>query len=347
MSLTEKTEKRATLKSIAEALNISKTTVSLVLKGDGDRYRISKATQKKILNYADSVGFVPDFLAKALVTQKTSTIGLILPDVHESFMSEMVKGIESVIYKAGYSLILSTSGFDTDVEMKNIRQMLYKKTDGIIIVPYIPIAVKDYSHGYLETIKKSDCPFVFADRVPPKNSTLNWIVQDDYTAAAKAVQLLFKKGCRNIACLSFDLHASSIDARIRGYHDGMKECGLYMDNDSIILIDKQDSDSNDLYLKIKECSESDKPFDGIFVTTGGLAHKLRYLVKNTDIQAPGLRIVKFGKDPEYFTTGMSQIIQPNVEMGMKAAQTILELIKNPETPPVQIEVKSQIIEEDD
>ncbi|MBI9107894.1 MAG: LacI family DNA-binding transcriptional regulator [Spirochaetales bacterium] len=335
---------KITLKTISEALELSKTTVSLVLKGDGDRYRISKATQGRILGYAEAVGFEPDFLASALVTKKTLTIGLIFPDVHELFMSEMIKGIELVLYPAGYSILLSTSGFNTEFELRNIRQMLRRKVDGLIIVPYIPIADKHYKHGYLREIKKAACPVIFVDRIPPENDDLNWIIQNDHDAAFEAVRLLHDRGCRNIRCLSFDLAASSVTDRIRGFNDGMKACGLASDNESLILLEKQDPGSEDLHLALMAMAEGKKPVDGLLVTTGGLAHKVKYLISKSSLDMQDIQIAKFGKDPDYFDTGMIQIIQPNAEMGKRAAQTILDFISDPPEEPVHLEINSLTVE---
>ena len=336
---------KATLKTISEALGISKTTVSLVLKGDGDRYRISKKTQNKIIEYADKLGFEPDFLAKALVTRKTSTIGLIFPDVHEAFMSEMINGIESVLYEAGYSIMLSTSGFNSEFELRNIRQLIHRKADGIIIAPYIPISDPSFSHGYLDEIKKAICPVVFVDRVPPEAQNLNWIVQDDYSAAVRAVQLLHNRGCRRIGCLSFNLDISSINSRIRGYRDGLKAVGYKTEAERLILLEEQNAGSDDLYRKLKAVAGDTAPLDGLIVTTGGIADKVAFLKRKTDLGLNDLQLVKFGRDPEYFSSGMIQVIQPNTEMGKLAAQTILNRIADPDADVVQMEIKSTIKEE--
>ena len=330
-----------TLKTISDTLGLSKTTVSLVLKGDGDRYRISKKTQQRIFEYAKKVGFEPDFFAKALVTKKTSTIGVVFPDVQESFMSGMIKGIESVLYEKGYSMMLSTSGFNSEFEMRNIRQLIRRKADGIILVPYVPIAVTEYSHAYLEFLKKSECPVIFADRVPQENAGLNWIVQDDYNRAFDSVGLLHGMGCRNIACLSFNLHVSSIQNRIRGYIDGMKGCGL-KDAENLLLLNTQREESEDLISVLDKLSMADNPIDGLIITTGGIALKTKYLIDKSFKNLQKIKIVKFGKDPEYTDTGMIQILQPTEEMGTLAAKSLLDLINGEKEAPVQLKIKSRI-----
>lgn len=340
----EKATAKITLQTISEVLGLSKTTVSLVLKGDGNKYRISKKTQTRVSDYAAEVGFEPNFLAKALATKKTSTIGLIFPDVHESFMSEMVRGIETELYEAGYSIMLSTSGFNSEFELRNIRQLIHRKVDGIIIAPYIPISNANFSHAYLEELKKASCPVIFVDRIPPGNKDISWIIQNDYDVAFNAVGLLHNMGCKKIGCLSFNLDISSINNRIRGYRDGMKSFYPGNAEEKIILLEHQDAASDDLYLKLKSMTECENPIDGLIVTTGGIANKARYLLKTTDLIIENLSIVKFGKDPDYFNSGMIQIIQPNKEMGRMAAQTILNLISSPPDEAVQLEIKSIIKE---
>ena len=338
--------KKATLKSISSALNISKTTVSLVLKGEGSKYRISRETQKRILNYAESVNFEPDFLAKALATSRTSTVGLIFPDVHETFMSEMVRGIEAVLYAEGFSIILSTSGFSTEIEMRNIQQLIRHRVDGIIIVPYIPVAHHNYAHGYLKTLKQAGCPVIFVDRLPSEKEGLNWVVQDDFNSARQAVKIMHDRGCRNIGCISFDLDASSIKDRIAGLKKGLADSGLKWSENNLLLLQKQDDSGSDLYKGVKKMLSADHQVDGLIVTTGGLAHKLYYLSKTADLNLNGIQIVKYGKDPEYFSSNMSRIIQPNTEMAKKAAEIIIEQLKNKPEQPVQAVIKSRIVTED-
>jgi DNA-binding LacI/PurR family transcriptional regulator len=336
-------QKKLTLKTISHHLGISKTTVSLVLKGDGDRYRISRETQDRIRRYAESTGYRPDFHAAALTTKKTATVGLVFPEVHETFMSEMIKGIESVLYPAGYSMLLTTSGFSTEIELRNIRQLLYRKADGLIIVPCIPINIAGYTHSYLGVLSSSDCPAVFADRIPPDSEGLDYVVQNDYEAASEAVRILHKKGCRKPGCLSFSLDASSVGDRIRGYTDTLMALGPEVSEGMIIRLDRQDSASDDLKTALSGAAEN-STVDGLLVTTGGLAHKAGYLIRTE----PGLRrlkdipIAKFGKDPEYFDSGMIQIVQPNVEMGRRAAETLLDKISGKLNETVQLKINCTI-----
>ncbi|MDC7226740.1 MAG: LacI family DNA-binding transcriptional regulator [Spirochaetales bacterium] len=340
----QKKPTKTTLQTLAGKLGISKTTVSLVLKGDGDRYRISRKTQQRVLECAEKEGFVPDFLARALATNKTATIGIIFPDVHESFMSEMLKGIESVFYESDYSLMISTSGFDTEIEDRNIRQMLHKKVDGLILVPYVPIARNNYKHSYMKLLSKTDCPFVFADRLPENAGSLNWIIQDDFEAAEKAVCLLFEKGCRSIGCMSFNLSTSSINNRLEGFKSGIEGCGLPLSSRSIILLDRQDPHSDDITGRLLRDNSLRTEYDGLLITTGGLAHKTGYLLRKALPADKVPVIAKFGRDPDYFDTGMIQIIQPNVNMGIAAARVLLDKILNRDRSPIQKILKSRIID---
>jgi DNA-binding LacI/PurR family transcriptional regulator len=186
---------------------------------------------------------------------------------------------------------------------------------------------------------------VFADRIPPDHESLNYVIQDDYNAALNAVKHLHQKGCSNLGCVSFDLFASSIQNRLGGFKDGLKACGLAFEPDNMMLLKEQNHDSEDLYTLLKNASQQRPPIDGLVVTTEGLAHKIGFLLSNTDLELRDLAIVKFGKDPKYFKTGMTEIVQPNVEMGRIAAANLLGLINNYITSPVQIKLESKLIQE--
>lgn len=126
---------KSSLKYIAEKLNISKTTVSWVLSGKGDEKGISKATQERVLQYAKSLNYQPNLLARSLNTGVSGTIGLIIPSISDLFYSQIPREIECGAEKLGYSLMICSSESEIDRENKMIRLFRAKQVDGIIMVP--------------------------------------------------------------------------------------------------------------------------------------------------------------------------------------------------------------------
>src|SRR4030065_186311 len=105
-----------TLKSIADRLNVSVTTVSRVLNGKSDRYRISRETQELINTAAKELSYSPNQLARGLRLKRTNTIGYIIPDISNPFFSSIAKSVEKSARKLGYSILLCDSEEDTKIE---------------------------------------------------------------------------------------------------------------------------------------------------------------------------------------------------------------------------------------
>jgi LacI family transcriptional regulator len=211
--------------SIAAELGISRTAVSLVLKGAGDRYRISADTQARVRELSERLEYRPSALATALATGRTGVLGLIFPNVYESFMSEVVRGVEEVLHEAGAVMMLCTSGFDPAQELRNVRALVDREVDALIFVPYAPFRGEAHdSDAPFAVLRDAGLPTVCVDRVPPRWSGPA-VVQDDRAAAARAALRLAGAGARRIAYVSFDLACSSLDDRRAGWADGLSAAG--------------------------------------------------------------------------------------------------------------------------
>ena len=150
-----------TLKSIADRLKVSVTTVSRVLNGKSDRYRISKETQELILSAAKELKYSPNQLARGLRLKRTHTIGYIIPDISNPFFSSIAKSVEKSARKSGYSILLCDSEEDTKMEEILLQLMLDRKVDGLIISP-VGLEV-----DHLKRIAQKNIPIVLLDRYFP------------------------------------------------------------------------------------------------------------------------------------------------------------------------------------
>ncbi|GAB1482250.1 hypothetical protein MASR2M78_10650 [Treponema sp.] len=154
-----------TIDTVAAACGLSRTTVSVVLRGDGERYRISQDTSDRVRGAAESLGWKANYFARTLNRKKSGTIGVLFPDVFERFMGETVRGIEEALAEADYRMLLSTSRFDSDEELQAIKAFSYRGVDGLLIAPYVPFSSKPSRTSELIcAIGKLPC--VVLDRAP-------------------------------------------------------------------------------------------------------------------------------------------------------------------------------------
>jgi DNA-binding LacI/PurR family transcriptional regulator len=324
-------EEKATIDTIAIACHLSRTTVSAVLRGDAERYRISPATANRVREAAEALDWKPNYFARSLNRKKTGTIGVLFPDVFERFMGETVRGIEEALAEADYRMLLSTSRFDPDEELRAIEAFSYRGVDGLLIAPYVPFAGEPSRSAELaQAIASTPC--VVIDRVPdgldPRAAGFGQVVQADRAAAREATRFLAKDGGR-VAFLGFDLAASSVRERCAGYREAAMELGFQAEE---VFLRELNPDSTDLVDAVARIdSREDRP-PAWLVSTEGLAYKLAAVMEargrtvGTDV-----RIARFGMDPPFFDTGLIGLRQPHRELGRTAATLLLKLVDPPPT----------------
>lgn len=329
------------MKSIAEELGVSRSTVSFVLGGEAERRRINPETAQRILQRALELGYKPNYFAQALNNRKTGAIGLVFPDVHEIYMSQMLRGIDEVFANHDASMMLSSSRMDRVLEKRNIESLLHRGIDGLIIVPCADFNSRPSKVPALATLlEEREIPVVCADRIP-SGWAGNAVVQDDRSNARRAVESLIDQGAERIACVSFDLDASSIRGRIAGYHDALETRQRRSDPRWLILLDRIDANSQDLSRALQALlalPAGERP-DAWFVTTEGLSYRTRdlLLAHSGDAQPP---IARFGADPAHYSSGMISVHQPHYDIGRRSAQLLFQHLHDPTLSPTQLVLSS-------
>lgn len=212
------------LKDIAEKLNISTTTVSWVLSGQGAQKRISKATQEKVWKCAEELNYRPNLLARGLHTGMTGTIGLILPSISDSFYSQVAKVVELEAEKYGYTLMIGSSESDEERENRVIQMFKSKQIDGMIIAP------TKYSKNEICLLCEESYPFVLFDRYFEDLNT-NYILIDNEECSYRLVRDLTLRGNRRIAILLTNPHLKIMELRLNGYKRALADAGIAYDPD--------------------------------------------------------------------------------------------------------------------
>ncbi|MDA3957643.1 LacI family DNA-binding transcriptional regulator [Oceanispirochaeta sp.] len=313
---------KRTMKDLAEELGISRTTVSLVLKGKADQYRISMETQKRILDLVEKEGYKPNYFAQGLNNGKTMTIGVIFPDVFEEFMVAMIRGIGEVMEAEDYTMILMTSRFSQGREKKNIEELLHRGIDGMLLIPSCDFRGNWEKRIHLSKAQLKMTPLVQIDRV-----TDSWqgssVVQDDRMGGIWAAEYLQQMGCREMAVVSLDLSASSIRGRITGFASIIPEYHS-------ILLKEQNRQSDDLNIALEKMllDAPNQTPRGFFVTTAGLAIRVKEILLDRGLSLnKDYFLVRFGEDPQGYRSGMACIGQPHYEMGREAARLLVRQIQ--------------------
>jgi LacI family transcriptional regulator len=333
---------KLTMQKIADELGLSRTTVSLVLKGKSGHYRISEETKNRILDHIAKRRFEPNYFAQALNTNRSASIGLVFPDVFEYFMSSIIRGIENPLYKNNYSMMLCTSRFNYEMEIRNLNTLKHRGIDGLLLAFCCPFKGQTYSYDHIIELINSSLPVVLVDRYLPGIECPS-VIQDDFYGAFEAVKLLHRMKCSRIGFISFNLDISSISDRYNGYCESLKELNLSMNTGHSIWLNRIDPGSNDLQTALKTVLNSTSPPDSFLITTQGLANKTAMLLESESLAiGRDIQIARFGNNPEYPKTRMISIEHPHQTMGQKAAEILLDIIEN-KAAGKKIKLKPQII----
>lgn len=216
---------RITIKDIAKKANVSIATVSRVIN---HKKGIGKETRKRVWSIIEKMNYQPSVTARSMITNKTLTIGLIIPDIRNPFFPELVRGIEDHLHKNGYNVFLCNTDENPAREKKYFKVMQEKNVDGII-----------YTNSYSETRKgindfilQNKIPIVFLDR-GLKGKHLNGVFIDNIKGGYIATQHLIELSHEKIGCITGPVKLENSEDRKRGYISALKENGLEVNHDLI------------------------------------------------------------------------------------------------------------------
>ncbi|MBK8143222.1 MAG: LacI family DNA-binding transcriptional regulator [Chitinophagaceae bacterium] len=201
---------------MAKTLGVSVTTISRVLNGLGEQFRISKKTIELVTTTADKLNYRPNNIAKGLRLKKSSTIGLILPDITNTWFAQLALGIEKEARKHHYNIFLCNSNDDIKVEKKSIALLQSWMVDGIIIAPI------GLESEHLQKASKNGTPLVLIDRFF-EGVNLPYISSNDFEGSLEATQYLINYGHKKIACFQGIVGTSPNNQRVNGYKQALKK----------------------------------------------------------------------------------------------------------------------------
>lgn len=222
-----KSNQQTSLKSISEKLNLSVTTVSRALNGLGEKYRISKKTIEKIKNEAEKHNFRPNQIARGLRLNKTETIGLVIPDISNPFFATIARVIENEFRKNGYSILLTDSQENSDIETESIELLLSRKVDGLVICS------EGTNEQNLKEMLPKSFPVVLVDRFY-KNLPYPFVGSDNKKGAFDGVSHLIEMGHKKIAFIQGIPNSYTNKERLKGYKQALKHANIDVDKDLII-----------------------------------------------------------------------------------------------------------------
>ncbi|MCL6296586.1 LacI family DNA-binding transcriptional regulator [Jejuia spongiicola] len=312
--------KKVYLKDIAEQLNVSKTAVSLVLNNKGDENKISQETQKRIIKFAKDHNYVPNHLARGLSRGKTETIGLIIPNISDTFYAKIAGSIEARAAQEGFTVVFSSSNESPKKESSLIGDMLNRQVDGLIV------ASTQKNQKDIKMLMKNNFPLVLIDRNYPDLDT-NFVVVDNYGGMNKATKHLLSKGKKRIVFVAINSDLEALKQRYLGYRDAVEKFEGNPNEPIEIYVDYNNYEA-DVKKKIKEFVEPKLNVDAFVFSTHYLAREGLRALKGLNVKVPEeVAMVSFSDLSAAFDLvepPITSVLQPVEEMGNMAVDILLD-----------------------
>ncbi|MFZ0233310.1 MAG: LacI family DNA-binding transcriptional regulator [Candidatus Acidiferrales bacterium] len=308
------------MKSIAEDLGVSVVTVSKVLHHHAD---ISEKTRKRVLNRMKEVNYQPNLAARALSTGRTSLVGLIVPDLVHPFFAQVAKGITAHLSAHGYSLIISSSEEDAQLERKEIDQMMARSVDALIL------ASTESDQESVRKLRARGMPFVLLDRKIP-GVEANFVGIDDLLAGATATNHLIEIGCKRIAHIVGSDVSTAVD-RQAGYEAALTKRGIPRRDDYVVKNGSGDNSGDAAgYGGMRRILELDPRPDGVFCCNDPIAMGAIRAVLEAGLRIPeDIAIIGCGNVhyDDLLRVPLTSIDQDAAGLGESAAKLALSIIK--------------------
>lgn len=313
------------MKDIARDMGLSTVTISKALRGHPD---IAEATRKRVLKRMEELHYQPNFAARALITGRSWTIGLVVPDLLHPFFAHVAKAISASVRSQGYSLIITSSEEDPVLERQEIEQLLARRVDALLI------ASAQETVESFRRIEKLQTPYILIDR-RFKGLAANFVGVDDQAAGLLATRHLIEQGCRRIAHIRGPETSTAL-GRVAGFTQALAEAGRKPLAGSIVSIGASGDDRGAPggYEATRKLLALKRIPDGIFCFNDPIALGAMRAILDAGLRIPeDLAVIGCGNVlySDFLRVPLSSIDQDSAAIGRHAAELALALVnaRNP------------------
>ncbi|HEX7064975.1 MAG TPA: LacI family DNA-binding transcriptional regulator [Bacillales bacterium] len=326
------------IRKIAKEAGVSVSTVSKALNGYKD---IKEETRLRILRIAKELDYIPNVMARGLITKTTNTIGVFFGDQTNSgfdspFLSDYFASIKNVVGEAGYDLLIFSNQKRKTPSFKSI---CYEKgVDGVILILTGKRRTDEKIHELHEIF-----PTVYIDSLPFNKMKVNFVESDNELGAYEAAKHLIDLGHRNILKMAGDKIAKSSFDRIEGYKQALDEFGIGFNED---LVKYGQYSRETAYEEAKEFFSRPNDVTAVFASSDVMAFGVMDALKDLDLKVPDdVSVVGFDdiEEAKYSGPPLTTVHQQRLEIGETAANILLDLIQKKDGATRHISIPPQLV----
>lgn len=307
-----------TIKDVARLSGVSISTVSRVINSSRP---VSPAVRKRVQEIIDETGYKPNDIARSLVTKKSYLIGVIINDLAQSYVADIVRGIEEIGKMYGYDILLCCSYFSTDAQEKYLQLLNRKQADGIFMVGY------SFDDEITELAKSMKKPCVYFTK--QIKDDMKHIAIDNSDAIYEATKYIFSTGNKKVAFMSDYAERSTAESdKINGFERAIEENGLNPKDAKIFLADGRRY--KNAYGVGEEILAEVKNLDAIICSSDELAIGVMNYLQDNGLKVPDdISIMGMGniKECEYVRPSLTTIGEPFYDYGAVGMSMLIKTIK--------------------
>lgn len=328
-------KKPVTIKDVAKKAGVSISTVSRVIN---DSKPVTDEVKQKVVKVIEETGYVPNPLARSLVTKKSQLLGVVVPDVTDSFAADILNGIEEVAKMYNYDILLANTYSEKEKEMSAINLLRAKQVEGIVVISWL------VEQETIDFMKNNGIPAVYISKTARDYDVCS--VATKNTEATKSMtKFLIEKGHNKIGFIMTSRGKTVMEGeRLAGYKAALKDSNIEFDK---ALVKNASTDYESGYDKAKELLDAGANPDAIFVTgdeaaIGAMnaAIDSGYKVPE-DISIAGFNDVKLAR---MYRPKLATIHQPLFDMGAVAVRMIIKMIDGKEIEEKKVQLSYEIID---
>ncbi|NLW47690.1 MAG: LacI family transcriptional regulator [Firmicutes bacterium] len=315
------TNKRATIRDIAQLAKTSVATVSWVINGDSRKY-VSDELKERVQQAAKILNYHPNLLAQRLKGKSRKLLAIIIPQFENIFFNRIVIGAEKYANSRGYKLLICTTDDDFRKEAEIINQLIANWVDGFLITPTLE------GKKSVDAIVQSGVPLVLMECV--SKADIDCVAVDNFNTASLAAEFLFQRGHRQIAYIGWDTGFESILNRSKGFIQGLNELGIPREE---IIFMKCLRSAEAGYIITNEILNNHKP-TVFFIDQNNIAEGVVRALRERKLNIPGdISLLLYG-DPSWARLNVPEFTAmnlPDFDIGAEAARILIDKLEGRDT----------------
>ena len=324
----------ATIHDVARAAGVGIGTVSRVINNYPG---VKPGTREKVMVAIQQLQYIPDPIARSMISRRTDSIGVVVPFFTRPFFIEVLSGIETVLSLLDKALVLYNVETDTQRDRYFSEVLLNRKVDGLIVLSLTP------EEDVARRIGAGTLPVVLLDAYSPY---LTSFVVDNVDGAYQAVKCLIEKGHWRIGFINGIIEGhfkfNQANDRLIGLHRAFGEAGLPFEPELVVTSEWNRQGGRNAALQL--LSQSIRP-TAIFAASDLLAIGVLEAARSLEIAVPDeLSIIGYDGIELSEILELSTVQQPMLQMGMLGVNKLLELIENPQQLPELVRLRAMLVE---